>query len=207
MRGPTCTSSTSIVPETALLRRLQLAAKIDNAIRAVTRRQLSILACTGKPSVNETGFHYLSQAIAPLLFCMAGYSGTPLAQKLGIKSGTTVVALNAPSNYRKLLGKLPIDVTFTNRIGANGNFVHLFTKNRSELAKQLKELRRQIAENGVVWISWPKKSSRVNTDITEDVIRDAALPIGFVDIKVCAVDETWSGLKLMIRRENRKSTK
>jgi len=138
---------------------------------------------------------------------MAGYSGTPLAQKLGIKSGTTVVALNAPSNYRKLLGKLPIDVTFTNRIGANGNFVHLFTKNRSELAKQLKELRKQIAENGVVWISWPKKSSRVTTDITEDVIRDAALPIGFVDIKVCAVDETWSGLKLMIRRENRKSTK
>lgn len=138
---------------------------------------------------------------------MAGYSGTPLPQKLGIKSGTTVVAIHAPANYRKLLGRVPSDVTFMNRIGADSNFVHLFTKSRSELAKQLKELRRKIAQDGVVWISWPKKSSGVATDITEDVIRDVALPIGFVDIKVCAVDEIWSGLKLMIRRENRKSSK
>ena len=119
----------------------------------------------------------------------------------------TVVALNAPTHYRKLLGKVPNDVTFTNRIGAGSNFVHLFTKSRSELVNQLKDLRKKIAENGAVWISWPKKSSGVATDITEDVIRDVALPIGFVDIKVCAVDETWSGLKLMIRRENRKSKK
>ena len=135
---------------------------------------------------------------------MAGYSGTPLPQKLGIKSGTTVVAINAPANYRKLLGKLPSEVTFTNRTGLNSNFIHLFTKSRSELARQLTELRKKIAEDGVVWISWPKKSSRVPTDITEDVIREVALPIGFVDIKVCAVDETWSGLKLMIRKEHRK---
>jgi hypothetical protein len=135
---------------------------------------------------------------------MAGYSGTPLPQKLGIKPAMTVVALNAPATYRKLLGKIPSDVKFANRIGAQSNFVHLFTKSRTELVKQLKSLRKKIAEDGVVWISWPKKSSGVLTDITEDIIRDVALPLGFVDIKVCAVDETWSGLKLMIRKINRK---
>lgn len=119
----------------------------------------------------------------------------------------TVIALNAPANYRRLLGKIPRGVRFANRAGTQSNFIHLFTKSREELAQQLKLLRKGIAENGVVWISWPKKSSGVRTDITEDVIRDVALPLGFVDIKVCAVDETWSGLKLMIRRENRKSTK
>jgi hypothetical protein len=87
---------------------------------------------------------------------MAGYSGTPLPQKLGIKPGTTVVAMSAPTNYRKLLGNVPSDVTFTKRIGAGSDFIHLFTKRRSELAKQLKDLRKKIAENGVVWISWPK---------------------------------------------------
>jgi len=135
---------------------------------------------------------------------MAGYSGTPLPQKLGIKPAMEVVVINAPDNYRKLLGKLQTGVMFKNRFRKGSNFIHLFAKSRSELAKQLKDLRKRIAENGVVWISWPKKSSGVATDITEDVIRDVALPIGFVDIKVCAVDETWSGLKLMIRKTNRK---
>jgi len=135
---------------------------------------------------------------------MAGYSGTPLPQKLGIKPGTMVAAINVPCNYRRLLGKLPSGVAFANRIRAGSNFIHFFTRSRAELAKELNSMRKKIAENGVVWISWPKKSSGVPTDITEDVIRDIALPIGFVDIKVCAVDETWSGLKLMIRKENRK---
>ena len=116
----------------------------------------------------------------------------------------TVAAINAPSNYRKLLGKLPSGVAFANRIRAGSNFIHFFTKSRSELAKELNSLRKKIAENGVLWVSWPKKSSGVPTDITEDVIRDISLPIGFVDIKVCAVNDTWSGLKLMIRKTNRK---
>jgi hypothetical protein len=123
---------------------------------------------------------------------MAGYSGTPLQQKLGIKPGATVVAMNEPPNYRKLLGKLD-QVTFSNQIRANSNFVHLFTKRRSELESKLSILRGKISDNGTVWVSWPK-----------DVVREVALPLGLVDIKVCAVDETWSGLKLMIRRENRK---
>ena len=138
---------------------------------------------------------------------MAGYSGTPLPQKLGIKTGLTVVTINAPAKYRRLLGKIPDGVAFSNRLDSSSNFVHLFTRRRSELQKKLSILRDKILENGMVWVSWPKKSSGISTDVTEDVIREIALPLGFVDVKVCAVDETWSGLKLMIRRENRKSNK
>jgi len=136
---------------------------------------------------------------------MAGYSGTPLPQKLGIKPDTIVVAIDAPDNYRKLLGQIPSGVNFATRPIGNTKFIHLFVKERRALQTQLQSLRRKIAEDAAVWVSWPKKSSGLPTDVTEDVIRAVALPIGFVDIKVCAVDETWSGLKLMIRRENRKS--
>lgn len=135
---------------------------------------------------------------------MAGYSGTPLPQKLGIKPGLIVVAINAPINYRRLLDTIPQGVTFSKRLKLDSSFVHLFTKKRSELAKRLSLLREKIADTGTVWISWPKKSSGVPTDVTEDVVRAIALPLGFVDVKVCAIDETWSGLKLMVRRENRK---
>ena len=134
---------------------------------------------------------------------MAGYSGTPLAQKLGIKSGHKVATISAPASYRKLLAPLPKGVSFMTEIGTGAPFVHLFVKERKTLEKELKRLRRLLADAGVLWISWPKRSSGVATDITEDVIREVCLPLGFVDVKVCAVDETWSGLKLMIRRENR----
>ena len=136
---------------------------------------------------------------------MAGYSGTPLPQKLGIKPGLTVVTINAPANYRRLLGQIPDSVTFSERLKSGSSFVHLFTSRRSEMQKKMSILRDKISDNGAIWVSWPKKSSGISTDVTEDVIREIALPLGFVDIKVCAVDETWSGLKLMIRRENRKS--
>ena len=136
---------------------------------------------------------------------MAGYSGTPLPQKLGIKPGLMVVTVNAPANYRRLLGQIPDSVTFSERLKSGSSFVHLFTSRRSEIQKKMSILRDKISDNGAIWVSWPKKSSGISTDVTEDVIREIALPLGFVDIKVCAVDETWSGLKLMIRRENRKS--
>ena len=136
---------------------------------------------------------------------MAGYSGMPLPQKLGIKPGLMVVTINAPANYRKLLGQLPDSVTFSERLKSGSSFVHLFTSRRSEMQKKMPILRNKLSDNGTIWVSWPKKSSGISTDVTEDVIREIALPLGFVDIKVCAVDETWSGLKLMIRRENRKS--
>lgn len=135
---------------------------------------------------------------------MAGYSGTPLPQKLGIKPGMIVVAIDAPENYRKLLGQIPSGVNFATRPVGNTKFIHLFVKERRTLQSQLQTLRRKIAEDAAVWVSWPKKSSGVPSDVTEDVIRAVGLPIGFVDIKVCAVDDIWSGLKLMIRKENRK---
>jgi DUF3052 family protein len=137
---------------------------------------------------------------------MAGYSGTPLAQKLGIKPAMTVIAIGAPVNYRKLLGQVANDIRPSDRVKDNSPFIHFFTTRRSELEKQLVRLQRKIADTGAVWVSWPKKSAGVATDVTEDVIRAVALPLGFVDVKVCAVDETWSGLKLMVRRENRRST-
>jgi hypothetical protein len=137
---------------------------------------------------------------------MAGYSGTPLAQKLGIKSDATVALINAPANYRSLLGKFATDVKFSDRATTDSGFIHFFTTRRSELEKQLARLRKKIADTGTLWVSWPKKSAGLPTDVTEDAIRDVALPLGFVDVKVCAVDETWSGLKLMVRRENRRPT-
>jgi len=135
---------------------------------------------------------------------MAGYSGTPLPQKLGIKPGLTVVTINAPTNYRRLLGTIPEGVTFSDRLKSDSSFVHVFIKKRSELEKRLALLREKITDTGTVWVSWPKKSSGVATDVAEDVVRAIALPLGFVDVKVCAVDETWSGLKLIVRRTNRK---
>jgi hypothetical protein len=135
---------------------------------------------------------------------MAGYSGTPLLQKLGIKPGLTVVIINAPANYRRLLGSIPEGVTFSGRLKPDSSFAHVFVKKSTELAKRLPALRDKVADTGTVWISWPKKSAGVPTDVAEDVIRAVALPLGFVDVKVCAVDKTWSGLKLMVRRENRK---
>jgi hypothetical protein len=134
----------------------------------------------------------------------AGYSGTPLWKKLGYADGLSARVIGAPAHYQKLLA-LPaeIKVIWQARATTGMKFVHLFTAEAAELKKQLTSLRRTIAPDGVIWVSWPKKSSGVATDITEDTIRTIALPTGLVDIKVCAVDETWSGLKLMIRRSER----
>jgi hypothetical protein len=132
---------------------------------------------------------------------MAGYSGTPLPQKLGIKPGVTVVAINVPTNYRRLLGKISEGITVSDRLESGSSFVHFFTSRRSELERRLSILREKVADSGTVWVSWPKRSSGVATDVTEDAVRALALPLGFVDVKVCAVDEIWSGLKLVVRRE------
>jgi len=128
---------------------------------------------------------------------MAGYSGTPLAQKLGIKPGSTLFVEGAPGRY-------PSEgATLARSVSGRVDIIHLFTKSVNELAAKLRRYRSKMRDDAAVWISWPKKSSKVPTDITEDVIRAVALPMGFVDIKVCAVDEVWSGLKLVIRREER----
>ena len=135
---------------------------------------------------------------------MAGYSGTPLAQKLGIKARQKIVTIGAPANYRTLLAPLPEKVSFASKVKADAGFIHFFVSQRKVLERELKRFRKLIADTGTLWVSWPKKSSGVATDITEDTIREVALPLGFVDVKVCAVDETWSGLKLVIRKELRR---
>ena len=134
---------------------------------------------------------------------MPGYSGTPLAQKLGLVAGTTVHTIGAPADYEQLLAPIPPDVAFTTRVSTSTRVIHLFTTSRAELSATLAKLRTSIAVDAAVWVSWPKKTAKVPTDVTEDVIRTVALPMGFVDIKVCAVSDVWSGLKLVIRKELR----
>ncbi|HSQ58570.1 MAG TPA: DUF3052 family protein [Gemmata sp.] len=134
----------------------------------------------------------------------AGYSGTPLWKKLGIKPDSTVVTANVPENYRDLVAGYPDGVTFTNEVLPPVAFVHLFVVSLADLKKTLAKLKAALAPDGVIWVSWPKKAAKVKTDLTENAIRDSALPLGLVDVKVCAVDETWSGLKLVIRVANRK---
>ena len=135
---------------------------------------------------------------------MAGYSGTPLWKKLGYKADVSAHIDGGPRNYCSLLA-LPVDVQvkWLTHPKSDIEFVHLFATSTSDLKAKLKSYRTKIVPDGVIWVSWPKKSSGVKTDITEDTIRDVALPMGLVDIKVCAVDEVWSGLKLMIRKEQR----
>jgi hypothetical protein len=133
----------------------------------------------------------------------AGYSGTPLVKKLGVKPGFTVAILDAPDRFDETLGALPDDVTVTRRLGGGKDMVIVFTTERAALARRLGALRAAIAPDGMIWVVWPKKSSGVPTDVTEDVVREVVLPTGLVDVKVCAVDATWSGLKIVIRKELR----
>ncbi|HEY9002665.1 MAG TPA: DUF3052 domain-containing protein [Mucilaginibacter sp.] len=133
----------------------------------------------------------------------AGYSGTPLAKKLGIKEGFHVDIINAPEYYLHFFTDLPANLYFENDKAAKLDLIHFFTKSQEEYKSLLLQLKGRIKPNGIIWISWPKKASKVVTDITEDTIRNYALQIGLVDIKVCAVDETWSGLKLVIPVKDR----
>jgi hypothetical protein len=132
----------------------------------------------------------------------AGCSGTPLAKKLGIKDGFTIALYHLPDYYFKLFTDFPTVKKVTNN--SKVDFIHYFAIKESQLIKDIYKLKNQIEQNGMIWISWPKKSSRVETDVTEDVVRTIALKNGLVDIKVCAVDETWSGLKLVIPVKDRK---
>jgi hypothetical protein len=133
----------------------------------------------------------------------AGYSGTPLFKKLGIKDAHRVLLVDAPTNYPSLVAPLPPGVQFVSQADAAVALAHIFVTQREALAKLLGELRQQLNPEAVLWVSWPKKASKVPTTITEDTIRELALPLGFVDIKVCAVTEVWSGLKLVVRKELR----
>jgi hypothetical protein len=132
-----------------------------------------------------------------------GYSGTPLPKKLGITEATRVAVIGAPSEYKALLGRLPAGVELGASLSQKTDLVHVFVTQREDLAVHLKRLRRKLRDDAAVWVSWPKRASKVATTVTENVVRELALPLGFVDVKVCAVSEVWSGLKLVVRKELR----
>ncbi len=133
----------------------------------------------------------------------AGYSGTPLPRKLGLKGPMRLVVLDAPADYASIVGELPQGVSQGRVANRGTDMVHVFVTRRATLEQRLAQLRRTLGDDAAVWVSWPKKASKVPTDVTEDAIREVALPLGFVDIKVCAVSEVWSGLKLVVRKELR----
>lgn len=133
----------------------------------------------------------------------AGYSGTPLAKKLGMKAGFVIKAINQPPHYLQLFDDLPEGLQ-NNKASKDLDFIHFFTQKQPELLKILPTLKPQIKSNGMIWVSWPKKSSGVKTDVTEETIRQVALKNGLVDVKVCAIDEVWPALKLVIPVKDRK---
>ena len=134
---------------------------------------------------------------------MAGYSGTPLVQKIGIKSGHRVILRNQPPTFLKNLGALPDGAVHTDKLTGKADVVVCFTDKKAELEKNFSSLASKLVPNGMLWISWPKKASKLPTDLSEDVVRKIGLDCGLVDVKVCAIDDTWSGLKFVIRTKDR----
>ena len=133
----------------------------------------------------------------------SGYSGAPLARKLGIKASRHVLLHGAPDGFVHLLAPLPAGVVFETQAGPRVDIAHIFVTRKEDLIGQLSALRRTLKPEAALWVSWPKKAARVPTTVTEDTLREVALPLGFVDVKVCAVSEVWSGLKLVVRKELR----
>lgn len=133
----------------------------------------------------------------------SGYSGTPLPRKLGIKEGAAVAFVNAPGDFVETLGESPDGVTVRDRLRGPLDVIVFFTVRRADLERRIERLKAALYPAGRLWIAWPKRASKVETDMTEDVVRDVALPLGLVDNKIAAIDETWSGLQLVIRRELR----
>jgi hypothetical protein len=134
---------------------------------------------------------------------MAGYSGTPLVKKLGIKEGVVMYVFKSPPDYFEWLSPLPKDITVKERLNGEFDFIHSFVSESQIFKKEFVQYKKHLKKNGTLWISWPKKSSKVPTDLDENLIRDFGLTEGLVDVKVCAVDEVWSGLKFMFRIKDR----
>jgi hypothetical protein len=132
-----------------------------------------------------------------------GYSGTPLEKKLGIKQGFKIRLFNQPDYYYDLFSDLPTDIKELKDKKSKKDFIHYFAMNTLQLNKDIQQLRQEIEENGMIWVSWYKKSAKIKTDLNENIIREIALSNGLVDVKVCAIDEIWSGLKLVIRLKDR----
>ena len=138
---------------------------------------------------------------------MAGYSGTPLVKKLGIKEGSRVALVNAPENFQAELGELPADVKFMNSTTKSLDLILFFVLSERKLATEFAKLSARLTSNGMIWIAWPKKSSGVTTDLTFDRVQRIGLDAGLVDVKICAINDTWSGLKFVYRLKDRASRK
>lgn len=135
---------------------------------------------------------------------MAGYSKTPTWKKLGIREGMCVIHLRSPENYSQLFGKLPRGIILEDRLHENASFIHYFAKNKNILCADFPKLKKALHPNGALWISWPKRASKITTNLNDNVVREIGLRGGLVDIKVVAVDEIWSGLKFVFRLKDRK---
>ncbi len=135
---------------------------------------------------------------------MAGYSGTPLQKKLGLKTGMRCCMLDGPDDYFDLIHPLPDDVEWSQKLNGSFDFIHLFVRDQKLFQKKFLQCKSKIADDGMIWVSWPKKAAKMETDLDENIIRDFGLKSGLVDVKVCAVDETWSGLKFVYRVKDRK---
>ena len=132
-----------------------------------------------------------------------GYSGTPLVKKLGIKENYRIRIIHGPEGYFDLLGDIPDNVQFLSRKSKNVDFIHLFAKDKATFEKQIIKIKEEIKKDGIIWVSWYKKASKIPTDLSEAIVRNTILTMGLVDIKKCAVDSNWSGLKVVWRKENR----
>jgi hypothetical protein len=133
----------------------------------------------------------------------AGHSGTPLSKKLGIKAGSNLALTRAPKDYSNLIAPIPAGVRISAGLSSATDVVHVFSTRRADLERFLISCPSKLRPDAMIWVSWPKRTAKVPTDITEDVVREVALPLGLVDVKVCAVTEVWSGLKLVVRKELR----
>lgn len=134
---------------------------------------------------------------------MAGYSQKSLLDKLGIKSGFKILVAHEPESYWQEIGKLPDEVRVMNKLSSSLNFIHYFTTQKNDLNNIFLQLKKCLASNGMLWISWPKKSSKVPSNVDENIVREIGLKNGLVDVKVCAIDDIWSGLKFVYRLEDR----
>lgn len=145
-------------------------------------------------------FFYLRVVIT---ISMAGYSGTPLVKKLGIKSGDVIYLHNCPDRYTELLNPLPEKITFRQTLTGDFDFIQIFVKDSTSFQHAFGKTKKHLKKNGMLWVSWPKKASKIETDLNENIIRDIGLKSGLVDVKVCAVDDVWSGLKFVFRLKDR----
>jgi hypothetical protein len=175
-------------------------ARTSTPVRAQVKGCADGSSCSAQAGHNLCPLRKIPSSSGRIGQVTVGYSGTPLSNKLGVKADMSIALLSAPDNVLELLEPMPEGVSITRRLGGHKDLVMLFTTRQADLSRRLLALRQAVAPDGMIWVAWPKRASKVPTDMTEDVVREIVLPTGLVDVKVCAIDATWSGLKLVIRK-------